>query len=286
MWGMSALCIALGVRGTLVLQGRFEPVAVNEAMVRHRVQVFIGVPAMLQRMLDVPVQPSLGGMGALRAVVTSGSRMPSGLAASFMGRFGDVLYNVYGSTESRVVSIATPDELRRAPECAGTAPPGVALAILDDDLQPVPEGTTGRIFVRNPMSAAYADGTTRQQHRGLLAIGDLGHLRDGLLFVDGREDDMAICSGTNVYPVELERALDHHPDVREVAALAVPDREAGQRLVAFVVPRDGADVSVAGLAAYAKRGCRAMPCPARSSWWSPCLATTTARSCATTSGTR
>lgn len=254
MWGMSALCIALGVRGTLVLQGRFEPVAVNEAMVRHRVQVFIGVPAMLQRMLDVPVQPSLGGMGALRAVVTSGSRMPSGLAASFMGRFGDVLYNVYGSTESRVVSIATPDELRRAPECAGTAPPGVALAILDDDLQPVPEGTTGRIFVRNPMSAAYADGTTRQQHRGLLAIGDLGHLRDGLLFVDGREDDMAICSGTNVYPVELERALDHHPDVREVAALAVPDREAGQRLVAFVVPRDGADVSVAGLAAYAKRG--------------------------------
>ncbi len=254
MWGMSALCVALGVRGTVVLQGRFEPGAASEALVRHRVQVFVGVPATLARMVDLPPDPRVREEGALRAVVTSGSRMPSGLVGAVMGRFGDVLYNVYGSTESSVVSIATPDDLRRAPDCVGTAPIGVELAILDDDLQPVPEGATGRIFVRNPMSAAYADGTTRQQHRGLLAIGDLGHIRDGLLFVDGREDDMAVCNGTNVYPVELERALDHHPDVRDVAAMGVPDREAGQRLVAFVVPRDGAEVSVAGLAAYAKRG--------------------------------
>lgn len=252
MWGMSALGMTFGVRGTLVLQRRFEAPAAIEAMRSHRVGAHFAVPAMLQRLLDLTTDaPRLPD---LRVVASSGSRCPAGMVTDFMGAYGDVLHNIYGTTETGIVTIATATDLRRAPECAGSPPAGIKLALLDDDLHPVADGTVGRVFVGNPMArAGYTDGTAGQVHRGLRFTGDLGHLRDGLLFVDGREDELVICGGESIYPVELERALGHHPDVREVAAIGVPDREFGQRLVAVVVARDGATINAAALTAYARR---------------------------------
>ena len=173
------------------------------------------------------------------------------IPTDFMAASGDVLYNVYGTTEISVPTIATPTDLRRAPESVGVAPPGIRVSVLDDDLHVVPDGVTGRIFVHNPMARAdYADGSGRAAHHdGMQFTGDFGHVRDGLLFVDGREDEVVISGGQNVFPAELERALGHHPDVREVAAIGLPDREHGNRLVAFVVPRDP---DVAAVIAYAK----------------------------------
>ena len=183
----------------------------------------------------------------------SGKRPPV-IPTDFMAASGDVLYNVYGTTEISVPTIATPTDLRRAPESVGVAPPGIRVSVLDDDLHVVPDGVTGRIFVHNPMARAdYADGSGRAaQHHGMQFTGDFGHVRDGLLFVDGREDEVVISGGQNVFPAELERALGHHPDVREVAAIGLPDREHGNRLVAFVVPRDPDVVHEAALIAYAK----------------------------------
>jgi acyl-CoA synthetase (AMP-forming)/AMP-acid ligase II len=176
----------------------------------------------------------------LRVVAVSGSALPGGLATRFMDGYGDVLYNLYGSTEASWVSIATPNDLRRAPGTAGRPPHGTKVAILDEEGKPLPEGKVGRIFVSNDMLfEGYTSGATAQTHEGLLSTGDLGHVDDGLLFVDGREDDMIISGGENVFPSEVEDLLAGLPQVREVAVVGVSDTEFGQRLAAYLALHPG-----------------------------------------------
>ncbi len=191
---------------------------------------------MLQRLLEQEPRP-----GRLRVVAVSGSALPGNLATRFMDAYGDVLYNLYGSTEASWVSIATPAELRRAPSTAGRPPHGTRVAILDRNGQPVPAGRPGHIHVGNDMLfEGYTNGTPRAFHSGLMATGDLGHVDDeGLLFVDGREDDMIISGGENVFPSEVENLLAGLPQVREVAVIGVPDLEFGQRLAAWIALQPG-----------------------------------------------
>jgi acyl-coenzyme A synthetase/AMP-(fatty) acid ligase len=159
-----------------------------------------------------------------------------------MDAFGDVLYNLYGSTEASWVTIATPADLRAHPDTAGTPPPGTRVAVLDDDGRPVPPGTTGRIFAANELLFdGYTGGGSKEMRDGLMSLGDLGHLdADGRLFVHGRDDDMIVSGGENVFPAAIEAAVAELPQVREVAVTGVPDEEFGQRAAAFVVLHDGA----------------------------------------------
>jgi acyl-CoA synthetase (AMP-forming)/AMP-acid ligase II len=224
---------------------------------------------MLQRLLDAP-----GVVPSLRVAATSGSSLPIPVAQRFMDRFGDVIYNLYGSTEASWASIATPAELRAAPGCAGRPPRGTRVAIVGDDGRPVPPGVIGRIFVGNDMLfEGYTGGEKREYSPapqqpaskyspapqqpaskyspapqqpaskysdGMISTGDLGHVdSNGLLFVDGREDDMVISGGENVYPSSVEALLAELPQVREVAVAGVPDPEYGQRLAAWIALRDG-----------------------------------------------
>jgi acyl-CoA synthetase (AMP-forming)/AMP-acid ligase II len=159
-----------------------------------------------------------------------------------MDEFGDVLYNLYGSTEASWASIATPEELRADPRCAGRPPHGTRVAILDGAGMPLPAGQVGRVFVGNDMlfDGYTSGGHDRESHQGLLATGDLGHLTsDGLLHVDGREDDMVVSGGENVYPSAVEHVLAQLPQVGEVAVAGVPDAQWGQRVSAWLVLRPG-----------------------------------------------
>jgi len=240
-WGYAALQITVGIRGTLVLQRRFDPAAAREALADHRCAAMFAVPVMLQRMMELPAD--LEGRAArsrLRVVATSGSAYPSGFPTRFMDEYGDILYNLYGSTEASWICIATPADLRRDPETAGTPPVGTRVEVLDDALRPVADGEVGRIFVGNDLVFdGYTSGESKEFHEGMVSTGDLGHVRDGLFFVDGRDDDMIVSGGENVYPGEVEAALARHDAVREVAVVGVPDPAYGQRLVAFVALRDG-----------------------------------------------
>jgi acyl-CoA synthetase (AMP-forming)/AMP-acid ligase II len=231
-WGYAALQVGLALRARIVLQRRFDPAATVRALVQQRCDALFAVPVMLQRLLDIPVtQPPPD----LRVVAVSGSALFGGLATRFMDAFGDVLYNLYGSTEASWVSIATPADLRRAPSSAGRPPHGTRVAILGADGHPLPEGRVGRIFVGNDMLfEGYTTGQGAPIHDGLLGTGDLGHMDDGLLFVDGREDDMIISGGENVFPSEVEELLSGLPQVREAAVVGVPDPEFGQRLAAYL----------------------------------------------------
>jgi len=172
-----------------------------------------------------------------RIVAVSGSALPAELATTFQDRFGDVLYNLYGSTEVAWVAVAGPKDLRDAPGTAGRAPRGTELEILGDDDRPLPTGETGRIFVKNSMLfEGYTGGGSKDMVRGMMATGDVGRLDEaGRLFVEGRDDDMIVSGGENVFPQEVEETLAKHPNVSDAAVIGVDDEKWGQALKAFVV---------------------------------------------------
>ena len=237
-WGYAALQVAFALRGTVVLRRRFEPAAALGAIERHRCGALFAAPVMLQRLLEIPppAEPT-----PLRVVAVSGSALAGGLATRFMDAYGDVVFNLYGSTEVSWAAIATPADLRRAPNTAGRPPHGTRLRVLDPEGRPVPRGQMGQIFVSNEMLFdGYTSGATRESHDGLLGTGDLGHLdSDGLLFLGGRADDMIVSGGENVFPSEVEDLLAGLPQVREVAVIGVPDDEYGQRLAVYLVLHPG-----------------------------------------------
>jgi acyl-CoA synthetase (AMP-forming)/AMP-acid ligase II len=237
-WGLAGLQIALALRATVVLRRRFTPPDAVETLIRERCSALIAVPVMLQGLMELPARD----LPRLDVVAVSGSALPGGLATRFMDRYGDVLYNLYGSTEASWASIATPADLRAAPGTAGRPPHGTRVAVLSPDGSPLPPGTPGRLFVGNEMLfEGYTDGAGKEVRDGLLATGDLGHVdADGRVFVDGREDDMIVSGGENVFPSEVENLLADLPGVREVAVIGVPDDAYGQRLAAYLVPHPGA----------------------------------------------
>ncbi len=246
-WGYAAFQLALAMRGTVVLRRRFEAADARDALARFDCRAMFAVPVMLQRMMELPAYPdgpARDRLPRLRVVATSGSAYPTGFATRFMDEYGDVLYNLYGSTEASWVCIATPVDLRRDPDTAGTPPLGTTVRILDDEGAEVGEGLVGRVFCGNEFTfEGYTSGERSGIVDGLVDTGDLGHVQDGLFFVDGRADDMIVSGGENVYPIEAEGLLHEHPAIRDVAVGGIPDPQFGQRLAAFVVLEPGATLS-------------------------------------------
>ena len=243
-WGLSALMICGAFSSPMVLRERFDPEDVLASIERHRVGTLVAVPAMLQRILDLPAEVrGKYDTTSLRMVTLSGSALPGGLATRWMDAFGDNLYSTYGSTEVSAVAIAGPADLRAAPDTAGPVLPGIDVRLLDDSGQPVSDGSTGRIFVRSGMLFdGYTGGATKEVIDGHMSTGDVGHFDpEGRLFVDGREDDMIVSGGENVFPQEVEEVILRHPAVAEAVVVGVNDDEFGQRLRAVIVPSDSAD---------------------------------------------
>ncbi len=246
-WGLAALQLALLHGAPVVLSRRFDPSAFLRTAEERRCDAVFAVPVMLQRVLELPAEELDAAWKAHRPriVAVSGSALPGELATRFMDRFGDIVYNLYGSTEVSWVSIGSPRDLRLAPGTAGRAPTGTRLVVLDEDGRPVPPGTEGRIFVRNdmPFEGYTRDGADVERSGDMLGTGDVGRLDEhGLLHITGRADDMIVSGGENVHPGPVEELLESRPEVREAAVTGVDDEQFGQRLAAYVVLEDGAQV--------------------------------------------
>jgi acyl-CoA synthetase (AMP-forming)/AMP-acid ligase II len=245
-WGYSQLVFAAFMATTIVTRRRFDPAATLDLVDRHGASGLVVVPVMLDRIMDLPddVRREYHGR-TLRFVTASGSRMRPDVVTRFMDEFGDVVYNNYNATEAGMIATATPADLRAAPDTAGRPADGTEVRILDEACRPVPGGAVGQIFVRSAtLFDGYTEGSSadgKTFHDGFMASGDMGYVDpDGRLFVVGRDDEMIVSGGENVYPIEVEKVLAGHPDVAEASVVGVPDDEYGQRLVAFVVPRPGA----------------------------------------------
>jgi acyl-CoA synthetase (AMP-forming)/AMP-acid ligase II len=199
----------------------------------------------------------------LRAVPVSGSALPPAVSERWMDLFGDNLYNLYGSTETAWATIATPEDLRAAPGTAGRPPRGTTVRLYDDDALEVEPGATGRIFVGNDLAfEGYTGGGGKDIIDGLLSSGDVGHFdADGRLFIDGRDDDMIVSGGENVFPAEVEDLLAGHEAIAEAAVFGVEDETFGQRLKAVVVTRPGRDVAPEDVKAYVKSNLAAYKVP-------------------------
>jgi acyl-CoA synthetase (AMP-forming)/AMP-acid ligase II len=254
-WGFSNLLLGTLLSSTVVLQRRFDPAATLAALSQHRAHALIAVPVMLQRILELPEHlRSSRRPASLRVAAVSGSALPGPLALRFMDEFGDVLYNLYGSTEVAWAAIATPAELRSHPGTAGRPPRGTIVRILDEHGHELPPEHVGRIFVSNGMVfEGYTGGGDKERVGTLVSTGDVGRFtEDGLLFVEGRDDDMIISGGENVFPAEVEDLLHAHPAIADCAVVGVPDDEFGQRLSAYVVRRDGAPLDEATVRGYVR----------------------------------
>ena len=255
-WGYAHFSLALSLGSTLVLRRKFDPEETLRAVARHRATALVVVPVMLQRIVDLGEETiARYDVSALRVIALSGSTLPGDLATRAMDAFGEVLYNLYGSTEVAWATIATPEDLRAAPGTAGRPPMGTVVKLLDDAGRVVKPGQPGRIFVANEMMfEGYTDGGGKEIVGGMMSTGDVGRFDgEGRLFVDGRDDEMIVSGAENVFPREVEDLLADHQAIEEVAVVGMPDEEFGQRLKAFVVVRSGAKLSERAVQEYVKK---------------------------------
>jgi acyl-CoA synthetase (AMP-forming)/AMP-acid ligase II len=242
-WGFAHLALSMLLGSTVVLRRRFDPEQCLAAVADERCESLVVIPVMLQRILNLPRETlDKYQLTTLKVTAASGSALPGDLALEWMDTFGDNLYNIYGSTEVAYASIATPRDLREAPTSAGKPPWATVVKILDPDGHEVPRGESGRIFVGNGMLfEGYTGGAgstpeSKEVVGGLMSSGDVGRFdANGRLYVEGRDDEMIVSGGENVFPQEVEDCLSRHEAVVEVAAIGVDDDQFGKRLKAFVV---------------------------------------------------
>lgn len=253
-WATYLVGAALGNK--VVTARRFNAEGTLKLMAEHRADMLVAVPTMLHRMVELgPEVLAKYDTSALKVILIAGSALSPELSTRVQDAFGDVLYNMYGSTECAIATIATPAELRAAPGTAGRAPVTCEVVLYDENDQRV-EGANrrGRIFIRNGAPfQGYTDGRTKQIIDGYMSSGDMGHFdENGLLFVDGRDDDMIVSGGENVFPQEVENLLEERDDIAEVAVVGVDDVEFGKRLRAFIVAEPGATPDAAEIKLHVK----------------------------------
>ena len=198
------------------------------------------IPVMLQRIMALPDEVrDRYDLSRVEVVAASGSALPGDLALEWMDQFGDNLYNMYGSTEVAYASH------RRPPRPPRGARLGRAAAVRDRGQDPGrgrrsgARRRAGRIFVGNGMLfEGYTGGGHKEVVDGLMSSGDVGRIgADGRLYVEGRDDEMIVSGGENVFPQEVEDCLRRHEAVVEAAAIGIDDDDYGKRLRAFVVRR-------------------------------------------------
>ncbi len=241
-WATYTVGAALGNK--VVTARRFNAERTLQLIAEHKAQMLVAVPTMLHRIVELgPEVIGKYDTSSLNTILIAGSALSPELSNRVQDTFGDVLHNLYGSTECAIASVATPAELRLAPGTAGRAPVTCEVVLYDENDQRIKgNNRRGRIFVRNGAPfAGYTDGRTKQIIDGYMSSGDMGHFDDhGLLFVDGRDDDMIVSGGENVFPQEVAELLAERADIFDAAVVGVDDVEWGKRLRAFVVLQPGA----------------------------------------------
>ncbi|MFC3454453.1 acyl-CoA synthetase [Amycolatopsis speibonae] len=254
--GLSQFILSFALGSKVVMRRKFVPEETLRGVAESRCTTLVLVPTMLQRIVDLPEEiRAKYDTSSLRIIFVAGSALSPDLGNRATAAFGDVVHNLYGSTEVAVATVATPEDWRKAPGTVGRAPVGCKVALYDEKGGKITEPhVTGRVFVGSGLSfQGYTDGRNKEIIDGLLSSGDVGHFdEDGLLFIDGRDDEMIVSGGENVFPIEVENLLVEREDVLEAAVIGVEDPEFGQRLKAFVVRADKSELDVDGVREYVK----------------------------------
>jgi long-chain acyl-CoA synthetase len=251
---------SVATAGTLTLLPRFDPGQALDIIQRDGVTVFEGVPTMYAAMLHHPDDQGSDPAKAatLRVCVSGGAALPVEILRGFEEKFGCVILEGYGLSEtSPVASFNHPDRVRK-PGSIGTPVEGVEMRLVNDDGNAVPDGEIGEIAIRghNVMKGywnkpeATAEAMTAD---GWFRTGDLARVdADGYYFIVDRKKDLIIRGGYNVYPREIEEVLHEHPAVAEVAVIGIPDDALGEEIGAAVALKPGASATTDELRAFAR----------------------------------
>jgi fatty-acyl-CoA synthase len=253
--GFMQAMVGVALGSTLVVRRRFDPEVTLDSLEEHRATAMVMVPVMLSRFMEVGEDKiKERDLSELRIIFVSGSALGADLAQRAMKALGPVVYNLYGSTEIAYATIATPEDLEAEPGTAGKVVRGSIVKLFDEDGNEVAPGESGRIFVGNiSQFEGYTGGGNKDMLEGLMASGDVGHFdSEGRLFIDGRDDEMIVSGGENVFPAEVEELLVAHESIQEAAAIGVEDEKFGQRLKAFVVLRGGTKLTEDDVKGYVK----------------------------------
>ena len=245
-WGFAHLQLGLALNSTYVVQRKFDPEETLKAIAEQEATALVVVPVMMQRILQLDEKMlDRYDLPSLRVTAASGSALPGELADEVDGPLRRQPLQPLRLDRGGVGDDRHPRGPARRPGTAGRPPRGTVVKIVDEKGKgEVAEGETGRVFVGNDMAfEGYTGGGSKDEYQGLLSSGDVGHFDDdGRLFIDGRDDEMIVSGGENVFPREVEDLIADHDAVKEVAVIGVDDDEWGQRLKAFVVT-EGGDLS-------------------------------------------
>ena len=268
-FGLGTLILAVSLGGTIITHRRFDAETTLARASLQRADALTVVPIMLARIMELPQQlRARNPVPSLRVVISSGDRLDPSLVRRFMDTYGEVLYNAYGATEVGIGALATPAELRRAPETVGRPVAGCQVRIFSRAGRPVGPRVTGRIFVGGELTTdGSAGGDAKVVIDQLSSTGDMGYLdQDGYLYVLDRRTDLIISGGENIYPAEVEAVLLSHPGVAEAGVYGIADDVWGQRVAAAIVPRPGTAVDEAELRAFCRLRLAAFKTPSQVSF--------------------
>jgi fatty-acyl-CoA synthase len=224
-FGVSAIFIGLVLGEKMFMLNRFDAKKGCELIRENQIEVVTLVPLMLQRMLSF----NADSLKPLKCIISGGAALNPALVEETFDKLGDKLFNLYGTSEAGFSVMATPQDLRNSTNTIGRAIAGVKLQILDSDEKKVEVGKVGRLCLKS--SWAIKDTKNKAIETGDLAYKD----ENGYIFLCGRNDEMIVSGGENVYPIELENVLIKHDEVNQVAVIGIIDADFGQRLKAFVV---------------------------------------------------
>lgn len=226
-FGIATLCMSVLLGATIFINKRFDAVKVCQLINKYNIEVITLVPLMLSRMMNY----STTQLRSLRCIITGGAPIAVTLVQRTINQLGEVLYNLYGTSEAGICMIATPNDLINHPSTIGKPIPGLSTKLMNNGKE---DAIKGELYIKCAWST---------QGKNWIATGDIAQKdRENNYYLNGRIDDMIVSGGENVYPFEIEQFLINHPDINDLAVISVNDEEFGQRLVAFVV-----------LAAYAKQ---------------------------------
>ena len=255
--GPSYTQFALQTGGSVVFQRRFDAEEALRLIETHGITHWVAVPTMLQRILKLsPEVRDRYDVSTLRFLMGGAAPFSQELKTAATELFGQVIYEIYGATETGMIAGATPELLARKPDATGLPFRRVELRIVDADGNEVPPGVTGEITVRTPnIISGYIGrgplGPDKISADGFYSTGDVGHVdEEGVLFIYDRITDMIIAGGVNIYPAESEAVIATHPRVANVAVIGVPDEDHGEQPLAFVQTVPGAGLTAEELYSF------------------------------------
>ena len=243
--------------GTCVVMERFDALAALELVERHRVTHTQMVPTMFIRMLKLPEADRCRfDLSSLQSVIHAAAPCPPPVKEQMIDWMGPVIHEYYSSTEGSLFTAITSQEARERPGSVGRPLLGTP-HILDEAGNELPPGEAGTIWSEGGVEFTYHNDPDKtagaRNDQGWTTVGDIGYLDDeGFLYLTDRKADMVISGGVNIYPREIEDQLHAHPAILDAAVIGVPDPEWGESLRAFVVLRDGHQLTEPEVIAYCR----------------------------------